>query len=207
MKVTVNIDQWGLERVADPQHCHLKWAGNPNWPVIKCLRLYEAAPGETACSERGGWRREAVNYSCLMPGYWAGLSGLGPVAGRGQTGGRPGQDLSGKPTFVSVGSQTHSSWVQRPGTHLLRPSFLCSLSSASVLGTNQWLDFGFGNYWSYLGERQEIEKDRFGNKNQLLMWALGINLIQSDHIVITVLRIINNTNCMSCMVWFQCLMY
>lgn len=34
------------ERVRDPQHCHLQWAGNPNWAVIKCLRLFEAAPGE-----------------------------------------------------------------------------------------------------------------------------------------------------------------
>lgn len=41
------------QRVRDPQHCHLKWAENPNWPVIKCLRLYKAAPGENAFSERG----------------------------------------------------------------------------------------------------------------------------------------------------------
>lgn len=71
---------------------------------------------------------------------------------------RPGLDLSGNLTFVSVGSQTqgllsHSSWVPGPGPHLLRPSFLCNLSSASTLSTSCWLDFGFGNYWSYVGER------------------------------------------------------
>lgn len=52
-EVTVNINQWGLERVGDPQHGHLKWAGNPNWPVIKCLRLYKAAPGELLFWEGG----------------------------------------------------------------------------------------------------------------------------------------------------------
>lgn len=54
---------------------------------------------------------------------------------------RPGLDLSGNLTFVSVGSQAqgllpYSPWVPGPGPHLLRPSFLCNLSSAATLGTS-----------------------------------------------------------------------
>lgn len=57
------------ERVRDPQHCHLKRAGNPNWPVIKCLRLYKAAPGETAFLE---WDARGGKLSIIL--VWWGVS-------------------------------------------------------------------------------------------------------------------------------------
>ena len=55
-------------------------------PKLTSNKVFEVVRGGSwgnCCSERGGWRREAVNYSCLMPSYWVRCSRLGPVTARG----------------------------------------------------------------------------------------------------------------------------
>ena len=150
-----------------PSALPLKVGRKPKLTSNKVFEVVRGGSWGNCRSERGGWRREAVNYSCLMPSYRVGCSRLGPVTARGCE-----ADLAwiSLENHLWVGRETqglslHSLWVLRPGTHChLHPgSFnfragskmwaVGNLSPTSVLDASGWWGFGFGNCCSFVGGR------------------------------------------------------